>query len=185
MRTFDADILIVPGYSGADADHWLSRWQRRLKTARRVEQQNWLRPERAAWTEALSAAIGQAGRPVVLVAHSCGVATVAHAFAGKDGGHVVGAFLAAPASEAATRRMPGVGADFTPFPHDPLPFPSLLIASRNDPNCSYDEAGELALAWGSMLIDAGEAGHLDVASGHGPWPEGAMRFGSFLRQLKG
>ena len=184
MRSFDADILIVPGQAGAGPDHWLSRWQLRLKTARRVEQADWNRPERTSWIASLTAAIAEAQRPVVLVAHGCGVATVVHACAGHARETVVGAYLVAPGSEAATRRRPGIDPNFTPFPHDPLPFPSLLIASRNDPECSYDAAGELALAWGSMLIDAGEAGPIDPTSGHGPWPEGAMRFGGFLRQLK-
>ena len=57
------------------------------------------------------------------------------------------------------------------------------MASRNDPQCPYNDAGELALAWGSTLVDAGDTGHIDTASGHGPWPEGAMRFGWFLKQL--
>ena len=27
------------------------------------------------------------------------------------------------------------------------------------------------------------AGHIDVDSGHGPWPDGLLRFGQFLREL--
>ena len=80
---------------------------------------------------------------------------------------------------ALPRMVPGV----VPFSRDPLPFPSLLVASRSDPYCGYDEAGDMALNWGSTLVDAGDVGHLDAASGHGPWPEGAMRFGWFLKQL--
>jgi predicted alpha/beta hydrolase family esterase len=34
------------------------------------------------------------------------------------------------------------------------------------------------------LIDAGEAGHINADSGHGPWPEGTMVFAKFLSQLK-
>ena len=45
------------------------------------------------------------------------------------------------------------------------------------------QLGQMALAWGSTLVDAGDVGHLDIASGHGPWPEGAMRFGLFLKHL--
>jgi hypothetical protein len=183
MRTQDVDILMVPGWTGAGPDHWQSRWMTRLKTARRVEQDDWDRVERAAWTERLIAAVATSTRPAVLVGHSCGVGTIVHAADRLADGRVVGAFLVAPASEAATARIPGVDPAFTPFPREPLPFPTWLIASRNDINCSFEEAGDLALAWGSRLIDAGEAGHINTASGHGPWPEGALQFGLFLKQL--
>ena len=41
MRTSDADILMVPGWNGSGPDHWQSRWERNLKTARRIEQDDW------------------------------------------------------------------------------------------------------------------------------------------------
>jgi predicted alpha/beta hydrolase family esterase len=73
---------------------------------------------------------------------------------------------------------------FGPYPRDPLPFPSLLVASRNDPFGSYEHADDIAAAWGSLLLDAGEAGHINAESGHGPWPEGTMVFAQFLGKLK-
>jgi uncharacterized protein len=72
---------------------------------------------------------------------------------------------------------------FVPLPRDPFPFPSVLIASSNDPNATLEESADLALAWGAQLVEAGEAGHIDEASGHGPWPEGMMRFAGFLSKL--
>ena len=183
MRTFDVEILIIPGWTNSGPDHWQTRWQSRLKTSRRVEQADWEKPNRKLWTEQVLAAIAAATKPVVLVGHSCGVSTVAHAAAKLHDDRVIGAFLVAPASEAATAGIPGMDPAFTPFPRDPLPFPSLLVASRNDPHCPYDDAGEMALNWGSTLVDAGDVGHINTASGHGPWPEGAMRFGWFLKQL--
>ena len=44
-------------------------------------------------------------------------------------------------------------------------------------------ARTFADAWGATLVPAGDAGHIDAASGHGPWPEGLMRFGLFLSRL--
>ncbi|HRK17413.1 MAG TPA: alpha/beta hydrolase [Hyphomicrobiaceae bacterium] len=183
MRTFDVDILIVPGWTNSGPNHWQTRWQARLKTARRVEQDDWDKIDLDRWTNRLVEAVAASSKPVVLVAHSCGVPTVAHAAPRFPDGRVIGAFLVAPGGEAETRAIPGMDARFTPYPRDPLPFPSLLVASSNDPYCSMTEAGELALSWGSALIDAGDAGHINTASGHGPWPEGAMRFGWFLKQL--
>ena len=183
MRTFDVDILTIPGWTGAGPDHWMTRWEGRLRTARRVEQADWDRPNLALWTARVIAEVAKATRPVVLVGHSCGVATIVHAAAQLHDRRVVGAYLVAPASEAVTQALPGIDPAFVPFPRDPLPFPSVVIASRDDEHCSYDEAGDLALSWGSTLVDAGNVGHLNTASGHGPWPEGAMRFGLFLRHL--
>ncbi len=185
MRTFDVDILIVPGYGNSDPDHWQSRWQARLKGARRVEQQHWDRPDTKLWPAQIEAAVAAAKKPVILVAHGCGVAAVAHAASKLPADRVAGAFLVAPDAEAVASKLPGVDAAFTPYPRDPLPFPSLLIASRDDKQCPYEAAGDMALDWGSTLVDAGSVGHIDTASGHGPWPEGAMRFGWFLKQLGG
>jgi predicted alpha/beta hydrolase family esterase len=64
-----------------------------------------------------------------------------------------------------------------------LPFASVLVASRDDPYSPYEASEELARLWGSKLLDAGAAGHIDADSGHGPWPEGLMSFAGFLKGL--
>ena len=51
MRTFDVDILLLPGWTNSGPDHWQTRWQSRLKTARRVEQDDWDRVKQNSWTE--------------------------------------------------------------------------------------------------------------------------------------
>jgi uncharacterized protein len=187
MRVADLDILMVPGYTDSGPDHWQTRWQSRLKTARRVEQADWTRPDRKLWSERIIEEVNRSTRPVVLIAHSCGVPAVAHAAyalkAGRQPGHVLGAFLVAAPSEASCAALPGVDPAFADYPREPLPFQSLLIASSTDQYCTMDEAGELALAWGALLVEAGDAGHLNTASGHGPWADGAMRLGLFLQNL--
>lgn len=183
MRAADVDILMVPGWTGAGPDHWMTRWQAKLKTAQRVTQDDWDVVDKAKWTARLIDHVATASRPVVLVAHSCGVGTVVHAAPRLAGGKVVAAFLVAAPSEAACAAIPKMDPAFALYPRDPLPFPSLLVASRTDEHCSYEEAGDLALAWGSTLVDAGESGHLNTASGHGPWPEGVMRLAAFLQTI--
>jgi hypothetical protein len=193
MRTSDVDILIVPGWSSSGPDHWQTRWERNLTTARRVEQQDWFKPERGAWVAAIEAAVALASRPVVLVAHSLGVAAVAHAAMHLTPGSIAGAFLVAPADvdnaqgwpETAGHVFDATHGGFTPMPMHSLPFASALVASSNDPYCSHERAAALAALWGAEFIDAGEAGHINVASGHGPWPEGLLRFGGFLKGLGG
>lgn len=185
MRAADVDILLLPGWTGAGPDHWMTRWQVRLKTAQRVEQDDWDVIDKAKWTGRLLKRIASATRPIILVAHSCGVPTIVHAAPRMVDvpQKIVGAFLVAPPSEAACAVLPNTDATFAVYPREPMPFPSLLIASRTDEHCTYEEAGDLALAWGSELVDAGDSGHLNTASGHGPWPEGVLRLASFLQRL--
>lgn len=183
MKSSDVDILIIPGWSGSGPDHWQSRWVARLRTARLVEQEDWYKPSRHLWADRIVAEVRKADRPVVLVAHSAGVSAVAHAAEHLKHGEVAGAFLVAPASERAKRAIPGMGADFIPLDREKLPFPSVLIASATDPYCTQDEARELAEAWGSEFVDAGDSGHLNSESGHGPWPDGLLQFAGFLRRL--
>jgi len=183
MKSSDVDILIIPGWSGSGPDHWQSRWESRLQTARRVVQDDWYKPSRHVWAERIVKAVRSATRPVVLVAHSAGVSAVAHAAEHLHPGEVAGAFLVAPPSERAKRAIPGMGPDFIEHRRETLPFPSVLISSATDPYCTQDEARELAEAWGSEFVDAGDSGHLNTESGHGPWPDGLLRFAGFLKSL--
>lgn len=194
MKTSEADILIVPGWSSSGEDHWQSRWQRNLKTARRVEQHDWIRPDRDQWVARVVEEVATSVRPVVLVAHSLGVITVVHSarkLARIPSNPVKGVFLVAPADAENGPNWPitqgetfdGSEGGFAPIPLDRLPFPSALIASSNDPYCSIERAREFAAAWGSVIVESGELGHINVASGHGPWPDGLLAFGMFLKRL--
>ncbi|TYR31088.1 serine hydrolase family protein [Mesorhizobium microcysteis] len=183
MKVKDADILIIPGYTNSGPDHWQTRWENKLSTARRVEQAEWSKPVRDDWVANVVRAMRQAERPVVLVAHSLGIPTAIHA-ALETGHPVAGAFFVAPPDVANPAVRPKHLMTFGPYPRDPLPFPSITVASRNDPFCAFEVAEDIAGAWGSMFIDAGEAGHLNAESGHGPWPEGSMTFASFLSKLQ-
>lgn len=193
MKTSDVEILIVPGWSSSGEDHWQSRWQRSLKTARRVEQTDWYHPDRDQWVGKLisTAAKTESDMPLVLVAHSLGVATAVHAIHEMPPGTVAGAFLVAPADVDEAAHWPvtaGYTFDasahgFAPLPQTPLSMPSAVVASTNDPYCSIARAKTLAAAWGASFIEAGAMGHINVASGHGPWPEGLMQFGWFLKKV--
>ncbi len=194
MKTSEADILIVPGWSSSGGDHWQSRWERSLKTARRVEQDDWLHPERDAWVARIVEAAASSVRPVVLVAHSLGVAAVAHAAPtlARLPAKPVGAFLVAPADVENADLWPvtqgetfadPAGTGFAPLPMSALPFPSTLIASTNDPYCSLARARLLASSWDSLIVESGDVGHVNTDSGHGPWPDGLLAFGMFLKRL--
>ncbi len=153
MKVSDTDILIIPGYTNSGPDHWQTRWEAKLSTARRVEQREWSKPVREDWVEKVAEAVNQSTRPVVLVAHSLGVPTVIHAVP-KFKNPVAGAFFVAPPDVANPAIRPKHLMTFGPYPRDPLPFPSVTVASRNDPFGAYEHADEIANAWGSLLVDA-------------------------------
>ncbi len=147
MKVSEADILIVPGYTNSGPDHWQSRWERKLSTARRVEQAEWSKPVKEDWVARLVEEVNASTRPVVLVAHSLGVPTVIHALP-EIGKKVSGALLVAPPDVANPEIRPKHLMTFGPYPRDPLPFPAITIASRNDPFGSYEHADDIAAALG-------------------------------------
>ena len=191
MRTADVDILMIPGWSNSDADHWQSRWQRNLRTAFRVEQDDWQRPDRTVWVDRVVAAVARASRPVVLVAHSLGVATVLHAAPLVDRQKMAGVFLVAPSDLDAVMEWPRdsgqdwseIVGSFGAMPSARLPCPAKVIASSDDAFCSVERAHALGEMWGADVSILANAGHINSGSGHGPWPEGLVSFGQFLRTL--
>ena len=183
MRTRDADILIIPGLGGSGPEHWQTRWEAKLPTARRVEQEDWDRPVKHAWSARIADAVAESTRPVVIVAHSLGVIAAADALAACDPARLAGAFLVAPPDAPRLAEIPNVDPAFVPYPSELLPCPGVLVGSTNDPYGPIEAAEGLAKMWGLRFVDAGAAGHINTASGHGPWPEGLMSFAGFLSKL--
>ena len=188
MRLSDTEILIIPGWRGSADDHWQSRWEAKLSTARKVAQKDWKTPQLADWVGRIIEEVNNAQKPAVLVGHSLGVIAIAHAAPQLPRDKIAGLFLVTPPDIErddliAKDMWPSVDGGFAPVPHAPLKVPALLIASRSDPYCSFERASEFATNWGADLVDAGDAGHICDDSGHGPWPEGLMRFGAFLKSL--
>ena len=173
MRATDLDLIFVPEPGLRDDDHWQTRWSAKLSSARFVGE--------VYTPDDIVETARRATRPIVFIAYSLGAIQLVKATPDLAGLDVRGAFLVAPPAQAALDTI-DEGA-WGPTPRATLPFPSVLIASRTDPWATYEESAALALDWGSTLIDAGEAGRLDEASGHGPWPEGLLRLAGMLKKL--
>lgn len=182
MKASDADILMIPGYTGSGPEHWQTRWKAKLSTARFVEQDDWDNPDRNAWRDRIAQQVNAATKPVVLVAHSLGIPALMNAIPRLEK-EIKGAFLVAPPDLDSPNLAPASLKTFGPYPRDPLPFPSITVGSNNDPFCELAVAEDLAAAWGSLFINAGEAGHINTESGYGPWPEGTMTFAHFVARL--
>ncbi|WP_139674364.1 alpha/beta hydrolase [Pseudomonas sp. F16(2018)] len=174
MRNESIRYLIVPGWQGSPDNHWQSHWQRSLPNSARVEQSDWLTPQRRDWVQALEQAIAAERSPVILIAHSLGCITVAHwaAQASPDlQQRVRGALLVAPADVERPNCAPALR-NFAPIPLQALPFPSQVVSSDNDPTVSVPRALYLAQAWGAEAGLLANAGHINVKSGHLRWEQG-------------
>jgi len=160
-------VIIVPGWRDSGPGHWQTLWAEQLPQVRRVVQDNWISPTRQAWVTRLAQTIVDTPGPVVLAAHSLGCIATVH-LPDEVAARVQGALLVAPADPE--RRA--VLADFAPVPWQPLPYPSMVVASDNDPYCPARRSSAYARAWNSSFVRLHRAGHINVESGHGDWPLG-------------
>jgi uncharacterized protein len=174
-------VLIVPGFRGSGPTHWQTWLEERVPGARRVSGIDWDAPALGVWAARVRAEIVEAPGPVWLVAHSFGC--LAAALGGSDrAGLVAGALLVAPADperfspaglRVSSTGRPEVSPSLTPYiPKAPLGFPCMLVASRDDPWMPISKLRYLASRWDAELVDVGNAGHINVDSGFGPWPQG-------------
>jgi predicted alpha/beta hydrolase family esterase len=165
-------VVIVPGLGNSGPQHWQRLWQARLGAAA-VEQADWERPDAAGWIAALDAVVAAQIVPPILVAHSLACALVAH-WAQRHRRPVGAALLVAPADTDSDLHTPPEAHVFRPMPMQRLPFPAIVVASRDDPYVAIARASTFATAWGAEFIDIGAAGHINPVSGFGPWPFGEV-----------
>ena len=176
------ELLLVPGLFGSGPDHWQSHWEQAYGL-KRLHQTDWETPNPADWEAALTAAVETSSRPVFLIAHSLGAVLSAKWLSRHGGQKVAGAFLVAPADidQTAHPEVERIRA-FGPLPHMPLPVPTAIMASSNDPWLSLPRARELAGQWQSDFLEAGAAGHIGSSEPLGLWEHGATAMLDFARR---
>jgi uncharacterized protein len=168
-------VLIVPGLRDHVPDHWQTLLEQRLPKVACVPRRATDKLSCAGWVEAIDQSLASVDGPVILVAHSGGVMMAVH-WARQHRRPIHGALLATPADleSPLPAGYPTLDAlqqgGWLPTPREPLPFPSIVAASTNDPLARYERVVELAQAWGSRLVSLGDVGHLNPAAGYGPWP---------------
>jgi len=159
--------LLVPGLDGSPAPHWQHWWAEADDTAILLELTDVANPIPEVWEFEIAAAL--LDHPgAVLVGHSLGAVVIANLLAKWPHLEVDAALLVAPADPNAHPRA----ARFAPLPEARLGVPASVVASRNDPWMSFSRVRQLSRAWGAELVDLGFAGHINVASGFGPWEQG-------------
>jgi predicted alpha/beta hydrolase family esterase len=167
-------VLALPGLRGPEPEHWQSYWERIDPACRQVEHADWLAPHIHDWSAELTRAVDTLSEPAVLAAHSSSCILVAYWAANASArqlARVRGALLVAP-SDPDGPNYPAGPRGFSPMPLDRLPFPSIVVASRDDTYVTLERAAEYAAAWGSRFVEIGAAGHINTASGLGAWPVG-------------
>ncbi|QRY64193.1 alpha/beta hydrolase [Gordonia sp. PDNC005] len=172
-------VVVVPGLRGAAPAHWQELYAARTPGTVTVgfpPKDRW--HDLHARTALIEDAVAAVDGSVILLAHSAGVLATVHwaRTAGMSTDSVIGAVLATPPDfdvdwpEPHPRPTELAAEGWTPIPRARLPFPSILAASRNDPLARMRSSAGLAEVWGSRLVDLGDAGHLNPASGFGEWP---------------
>ena len=184
MSAREATVLIVPGLRDHVPQHWQTLLASRLPCVRTVAPMGRDNLDCLERIEAIEQAAAAIEGPIVIVAHSGGVIATVH-WARMTRRVVRGALLATPADfdQPLPEGYPTMEAleagGWLPVPRNVLPFRSIVVASRNDPLARYDRVAAFARSWGSKLIDLGEVGHLNPASGYGAWPAAQ----SFIAEL--
>jgi predicted alpha/beta hydrolase family esterase len=189
-------VVLVPGLRGHVEDHWQTRLAASLPGARTVPSLGRADAGLHARVTLLDRVVEEVDGPVILVAHSAGVLVTVHWAARYSPTRVVGALLATPPVLAAELPPEYPSIDelrahgWLPIPRDPLPFPSIIAASSDDPLGNPVRLSRLAASWGSRVHDLGAVGHLNPASGFGEWPAAVelidhLRDGAVERDLDG
>jgi predicted alpha/beta hydrolase family esterase len=190
--SFPPTLLIIPGLRDHVPDHWQSLLAKKLAPSRvvcsvpplgRVDLSCSKRV--AAIQQSLQAIHG----PVIAVAHSGGVISLAH-WAHRHGrANVVGAVLAAPVDldtplpEGYPTFADLQHGGWFPVPRAKLPFPSLVAVSSNDPLAEQSRVEQFARDWGSECVHVGAVGHLSPAFGFGEWPQAEDLIARFDRSI--
>ncbi|MBF4516241.1 alpha/beta hydrolase [Flavobacterium sp. ANB] len=168
----ETQILILPGLGDSGEKHWQTFWHQKFENSIRLVQDNWDEPILEEWLERLNEEIAKLDRPTILVAHSLAVSLVLHWAATNTNKNIVGAFLVAPADVDSPQHTPEIVRNFSPIPIQKLPFPSVLVASENDPYALFERKKYFAEKWGSDFVNVGKQGHINSDSDLKYWEEG-------------
>ncbi|WP_087017244.1 RBBP9/YdeN family alpha/beta hydrolase [Thaumasiovibrio subtropicus] len=169
-------VLLLPGYLNSGPDHWQSYLEQRFSNVKRVQQKDWLVPDRQAWVQAITEAVAQTEGDILLVGHSCGSVAIAQwatdpfSNALSHNGRIRGLLLVAPADVDADNALPPLRAQ-RPLPHCKIPFSTVMLCGDNDDYTDFERSQLFAKEWGCELIVIENGGHLNADAGFGYWPQ--------------
>jgi hypothetical protein len=165
------NYFIVPGLGNSGPEHWQTYFENSGDNFMRINQREWEAPACGDWIENIDNAIaGYDRNTVILIGHSLGCIAIAN-WAARYKKIIKGALLVAPSDiEAPLYDFPATG--FAPISLKKINFKTIVVASENDPWVTSARAAFFAGNWGSEFINIGNAGHINVSSGHKDWLQG-------------
>jgi len=169
-------VVIVYGYDGSGPGHW-QRWLHTELLGRKLpvlfpELPDPSAPQKDVWVTALAETLAAVHEPITLVCHSLGCWVADHLVAERGTLGVQAALLVSPPSPFLIFEPVD---SFFPPPRQrsawaQITARTLLVGSDNDEFTSAEEFEEIALTLGVRCQIIPGAGHINVNSGHGPWP---------------
>jgi len=182
MKREDIQLIMIPGLGGSGESHWQTFWEKNDPSIVRVEQKDWDNPVCQVWVDQVEDTLkGIPNKTFVLIAHSLGCATVIHAYAQQKLPNVIGVFMVA-LPDVNQEDFPKECQFYSPLPDVKFEFPSIMIASSNDPYSSLNVIENTSKNLGSVFISLGERGHIGTAANLGNWDEGKILFEKFLTE---
>jgi predicted alpha/beta hydrolase family esterase len=175
------NTVFVPGYGNSINGHWQEIWYKEFKDSYWVEQNDWGKPNCVDWVETLNSLIQSIVGPILLVTHSLGGSTVVE-WSKKHTANILGVFMVA-VPDVQSINVPDAISGYQTPPLEKLPFPSLVLASTDDPYSGLDRIKYFAKTWGSELISIGDLGHVNTDSNLGEWSEGKNLLNKFIESL--
>lgn len=179
----ETKLLILPGLGNSGEKHWQTFWHKKFENSIRIVQDNWDEPVREEWLERLNEEVAELNEPTILVAHSLAVSLVLHWAKTNNNKNIVGALLVAPADVDSPEHTPDIIRNFAPMPIYTLPFPSIVVASENDPYASFERKQYFAQQWGSYFVNVGQQGHINSDSDLKYWEEGQLILQQLLSKI--
>ncbi len=148
----------------------------------RFSPSSWDHPDLEDWTEALSLAVKRAPKPPLLVVHSLACLLVAHWAASEHSLPIAGAFMVS-VPDSSRETFPREASGFAQPPAVRFPFPTLVLASSDDPFGSVEHAKAQSREWGAGFVQLGRLGHVSADSEIGDWEEGRRLLDAFMAGL--
>lgn len=179
----EINLLILPGLGNSGEKHWQTFWHEKFENSIRIVQDNWDEPVCEEWLKRLNEEVTKLDKPTIFVAHSLAVSLVNHWAASNNNPNIVGALLVAPADVDSPQHTPEIIRNFAPMPISKLPFPSIVVASENDPYASFERKQYFAEMWGSDFVNVGQQGHINSDSDLKYWEEGQEILSQLIKKI--
>ena len=171
----EAHFLIQPGWQNSGPHHWQTLWEAQLgHAATRVPQQDWMVPERIAWTRRWSRR-SAARRPR---SSYWRIASAAWRRSSPSQTAPVAAVVLVAPADAERRERAGSAPYLHADPDEASRIrPPCWWPATATPTARLDRAEAFAQAWKADLEIVTGGGHINADAGFGPWPDGWLMVG--------